>query len=71
MKNRNVDKLKQRIAPGVWVDRNEALHFSIPELLTAFHLPNTKENRNMMADEIKKIVHSESPGTLLVEREDN
>ncbi len=29
-------QLKERIAPGIWVDQTNSLHFSIPEILELF-----------------------------------
>jgi hypothetical protein len=34
-----------RLVPGFWVDRDGALHVSVPELLALFDLPDTPDNR--------------------------
>jgi hypothetical protein len=41
-------------APGVWVDREGAMHFSIPEMLAHLGVENTPANR----DELTKIVEA-------------
>lgn len=34
-----------RIAPGIWMDRDGGVHWSVPELLALVDLPDTPENR--------------------------
>jgi hypothetical protein len=44
------NQLKQRLGPGIWIDQNDNLHFSIPELLALVDLPDTPENRAAVHD---------------------
>jgi len=34
-----------RVAPGIWLDRDGNIHWSVPELLALVDLPDTPENR--------------------------
>lgn len=45
-----------RIAPGIWLDRHQGLHFSIPELLAAVDLDDTPENRAIAYDVVRSFV---------------
>jgi hypothetical protein len=38
--------LKERVAPGIWIDQDDALHISIPEILDHFGWPHDEENIN-------------------------
>lgn len=58
-----------RLAPGVWIDRDGGLHFSVPELLPILGLADTPANREavsrMMADELRRLV----PEAMVVEQD--
>lgn len=43
-----------RIAPGIWMDRDGDVHYSIPELLALVQLPDTPENRAVVAEMIAR-----------------
>lgn len=47
-------KCKEVLAPGVWIDDNDSLHFSIPDMLKAIGLPVTEENVSVMERAIQK-----------------
>lgn len=56
--NEGRNKLGRRITTGIWEDANGHIHFSIPDLLALFDLPNTPENqeevKTMLMDLMKK-----------------
>lgn len=39
------NELKQRIAPGFWIDGDDNAHVSVAELLEFFEVEDTPENR--------------------------
>lgn len=43
-----------RIAPGIWIDRDGDVHYSIPELLALVQLPDTPANRAQVAEMIAR-----------------
>jgi len=43
----------QRVAPGIWIDREGYVHISVPELLAHFGWPDTPENRAIGTEEIE------------------
>lgn len=63
----NVDKLKKRLSPGIWIDKNGQGHLNIDEMLEHIGLENTPENHRLvrqMADELwpklgqkNKVIH--------------
>jgi len=63
------NKLGERLAPGIWTDANGDLHFSLPELLALFDLPDTPENRAIATENIKAMMLKENPDVEIVERE--
>lgn len=50
----NRDKLKRRIAPGIWEDQDGGLHFSIPELCKVAGLEFNEENRIKICEMLRK-----------------
>lgn len=54
-----------RLAPGVWLDGDGDLHFSIPELLVAFELADTPENRELLASDIAEFMGQWMPVTMI------
>jgi hypothetical protein len=39
------EMLDRYLGPGVWVDTDGGLHFSAPEIMAHFGLPDTEESR--------------------------
>lgn len=67
----NLDKsnqLKERLGPGVWVDGNDHLHFSIPELLAFFKWPDTPENRARVTAMVLQVGKTNNPQIKVIER---
>jgi hypothetical protein len=48
--------MKRRIAMGIWVDMNDAVHISVPELLQHFEMTDTPENRRVVTEVAKKAI---------------
>ena len=42
---RNLEHGGVTIAPGIWIDRQQGLHFSLPDILVHLGLPDTPEDR--------------------------
>lgn len=61
MNPENTNKLKERIAPGIWIDMNDNIHWSIPELLQMVDLPDTPENREAVKQIALKVVRAQNP----------
>lgn len=60
--------LKQRIAPGVWVDAADDLHISIPELLEFFELRDTPTNRSRCVEVVHQVLNAQCPQATIVNR---
>lgn len=46
----------RRVAPGIWIDAAGAVHFSIPELLAHFDLPQDLEHEEWMRELLVRAV---------------
>jgi hypothetical protein len=68
MKPGNENKLKRRLGPGAWIDENDDLHFSIPELLEAFGEPDTPETRAEMQRICRQVLAENSPTSKIIYR---
>lgn len=55
-----------RVAPGIWIDRQGGVHFSIPELLALVDLPDTPANR---AEVVRTITRTLGPDFIIQELE--
>ena len=58
-----------RIAPGIWLDRDGDVHYSIPELLALVQLADTPENRAAVAEEIARSLRAAGAVVILQDRE--
>ncbi len=56
------------LAPGIWLDKDGDLHFSIPELLAVVELENTPENVEAIVAMCERI--SRACGPLAIIRQD-
>lgn len=63
------NQLGQRIAPGIWIDREGSVHWSITELLQMVDLPDTPENRTRVAAMLREKVLKASPSATITLRE--
>lgn len=57
----------RRLGPGIWVDRNENVHFSIPELLTWFGWEDTPIHREVVTAVVHTAVAQKFPKSTIVE----
>lgn len=58
------------LGPGVWVDREGALHFSVPEILTHLGIPNTPANRDWLTTFMSETLRTDVPdATVIVQDE--
>lgn len=57
---------KRYIAPGIWIDGNDNVHFAVPEILAHLNVPDTPENREIVAEIARRITTEH--GAQLVER---
>jgi hypothetical protein len=57
-----------RLAPGVWVDRENGLHFSVPELLAVMNVRDTPENRDVLLIIIRDHLAALYPDATVVEQ---
>ncbi len=64
------NQMKRRIAPGIWEDKEDNVHWSIPELLALFKIPDTPENQAMVRHTVAQfmqengveiIIHRDKP----------
>lgn len=53
----------KRIAPGLWIDDQDTLHISVPEILDAFGWPDNAHNREMVAEAARERFAKEWPKT--------
>lgn len=67
-KSSNRNRLKKRIAPGIWEDKDGNLHYSLPELLALFELEDTPENRRIATENIREVIRKQNPAATIVER---
>lgn len=55
-----------RVAPGLWIDREGGLHFSIPELLVVCGFPDDPEHRAIVEQAIREHISEQFPETTCV-----
>lgn len=60
---------KKRLGPGFWVDEDDNLHASLPELLEYFDLAHTEENEEQMAALIKQVMDDHEIKTTIVRQD--
>ena len=54
---------KKLLAPGIWLDQDDYIHFSLPELCQHFAVEYTEENAAILEQELRKILAEENwPG---------
>lgn len=57
----------EKIAPGIWSDRNGFLHFSVPDLLFHFGWPDDAHHRTLAIETIKRVCEEQFPGKPIVD----
>lgn len=58
-----------RLGPGVWVDRDGGMHFSVPDLLAFFDVEDTPENRRVIEEQIRDVILGANPDASIVDQE--
>ena len=58
-----------RIAPGIWIDRTGAVHYSIPELLQVFGWPDDTAHRALVEHAIRDFIHQQAPHARPIKQE--
>lgn len=69
MKTSGRDELKRRIGPGIWIDQDDNVHWSIKEIFDLFEIEDTPENRKAAVQILEKIIQKSLPDTKSVFRE--
>lgn len=64
----NPDRLKERLAPGIWTDFDGAIHISIPELLEHFGYADNEVNRKKMSEIADAFLRKASPDSSVIHR---
>lgn len=59
----------RRVAPGIWLDANGDVHFSVPELLALVDLADTPENREAVVEMAIETFRAQNP-TVPIIRQD-
>jgi hypothetical protein len=62
------NRMKKRIAPGIWEDLDGNIHWSIAELLMLVDLPDTPENREAVTAMLRQQMRAINPQAMIVER---
>jgi len=63
------NQCKRRLGVGIWEDMNGHIHFSIPELLAHFDLPDTPAERRAVTHIMRQLLREQRPGGQLIFRE--
>lgn len=58
----------RRLGPGVWVDVDNGLHFSVPELLAVLRVRDTPENRDVLMVIIRDLLAEWYPDVNAIEQ---
>lgn len=62
------DQLGKRIAPGIWKDQKDQIHFSIPELLALHDLEDTPENHQIVIKMLTELMKKFNPNSPVLYR---
>lgn len=62
------NKLGKQIVPGIWEDADGHPHFSIPDLLALFDLPDTPENHEIVKAMLVDLLKKNSPNAPVIFR---
>lgn len=63
------NQLKERIAPGLWIDKEDNLHVSVPEVLDELGWPHTQENKSLVNEVFEGLIRETQPEAKIVYRE--
>ena len=62
------NQCKQILAPGMWLDMDDQLHFSIPDILKHLGLPNTPEHFDALQTALLEMVRQQKRDATLIIR---
>ena len=57
---------KEVVSPGIWVDQNNSLHVSIPDILDEMELPHTDVNKMHVEALVTNLIKKEMPNVKFV-----
>ena len=63
------NEVKEILGPGAWIDMENNLHFSLPDILKHLGIADTSENRAELEEELKQITLRRCPGAKITVRE--
>lgn len=66
--NEGRNKLKKRLGPGAWIDQDDNLHFSVPEILNHLGVADTPENRDQLMHHMAQWVKQQVPQAEIEQR---
>jgi hypothetical protein len=61
-------EFKKRLGPGVWVDQDDNMHFSLPELCQYFDLEPTAANQKKIRAVVAEMIEKHGKGNKLVDQ---
>lgn len=59
----------RRVAPGIWLDANGDVHFSVPELLAFVDLEDTPENREAVVEMAIETFRAQNPTASIIRQD--
>jgi hypothetical protein len=60
-----------RVAPGIWLDADGGVHFSVPELLALVALPNTPANRAIVTEMLTRELAQTGTAAIIRQQEES
>jgi hypothetical protein len=60
---------RKQLAPGVWMDADDCVHVSVPDVLRHFGWPDTPENREIITQATREVMSNANPDATIVEQE--
>lgn len=68
MKSPNRNKVREIVAPGIWIDEDGHSHWNLPDLLAIVELEDTEENRLIAIGILEKVILKRNPDAQIVKR---
>lgn len=59
----------RRIAPGLWLDAEGSLHYSVTELLALVDLEDTPANRDAVRAIVVETLRAQNPSVLIIRQD--
>lgn len=64
------NQIKRRIRPGVWEDAEGGLHFSLPDMLAHYGLPDDEEHRQALTETLVESIREANRDVIIIKRDD-